>query len=84
MKFTETTQEEIFATANKRPYKNLKDDLDKFLATGYRYAKVEDTEGHYNNNNDLRRAIQACINLNNLPIVVFMYKGLTYVENLTK
>ena len=58
------------------------EDLHDFLATGYQYAEVVDAEHFYNNNNDLRRAIQMCIETHNLPIFVFMYAGKTYVERI--
>lgn len=83
MKFIETTREHIISNAvNKKSHKDLKDKLMQFLETGYQYAEVIDDEGRYNNNNDLRRAIQYCIKMNDLPIVVFMYKGVTYIEKL--
>jgi hypothetical protein len=83
MIFTETTKEEILEGKEKKVYnRELKNDLLEFLATGYQYARVDDNEGCYNNNNDLRRAIQSCIKLNALPMVVFMFQGITYVERL--
>lgn len=83
MKFTKTTKEAILKKNEKRTYNYwLKNDLLEFLATGYEYAQVEDD--HYNNNNDLRRAIQSCIEYNDLPIAVFMYRGITYVQRLSE
>ena len=83
MRFEETTKEEILSGKEERTYnRELKNDLLEFLATGYQYAKVIDTDGHYNNNNDLRRVIQGCIEYNDLPIMVFMHKGVTYVQRL--
>lgn len=83
MRFIETSREAILESKKgKALNKELKNDLLKFLDTGFQYAEVKDDEGHYNNNNDLRRAIQTCIQYNNLPIIVFMYSGRTYVERL--
>lgn len=83
MNFTEVTREQISERRySKAPNKELKEELNKFISLGYQYARVDDTEGHYNNNNDLRRAIQTCIIKNDLPIAVFMYKGITYLERL--
>ena len=74
MKFVETTKEAILAVkARKEKNTKLKEELRKFLESGVDCALVIDEEGHYNNNNDLRRAIQTCINLNNLPLIVFMF-----------
>lgn len=81
MKFTKTTKEAILEKNEKKIYnREIKQDLLEFLATGYEYAQVEDD--HYNNNNDLRRAIQSCIEYNDLPIAVFMHQGITYVQRL--
>ena len=83
MKFTETSREAILESKEKKPVnRELKNELQKFLSSGYEYARVDDTEGYYNNNNDLRRAIQNCIKTNDLPMVVFMFQGITYVERL--
>lgn len=83
MKFTEVTKESILEGRERKQHnKELKNDLMEFLATGFQYARVDDTEGYYNNNNDLRRAIQSCIKSNELPMVVFMFQGITYVERL--
>lgn len=83
MKFVETTKESILAgKVRKEKNTKLEEELNKFLASKADCALVIDEEGHYNNNNDLRRAIQTCINLNNLPLIVFMFQGNTYVERL--
>ena len=80
MKFTEVTREDIINKPRKAKSKETKENLEKFLSTGYQYAKVSDN--HYNNNNDLRRAIQSCIENYDLPIAIFMRDGITYVERL--
>lgn len=83
MKFIKATRETIMDSAKRKSLnKELKNDLLEFLATGYEYAEVKDDEHHYNNNNDLRRAIQGCIEYNDLPIAVFMFQGVTYVQRL--
>jgi hypothetical protein len=80
MKFIEVTKEDIIKKNRKSKNKELREELEGFIAAGYQYAKVSDR--HYNNNNDLRRAIQSCIEYHDLPIAVFMYNGITYVERL--
>lgn len=80
MTFKEVKKEDIKNKPNKGKNKKIKDDLEKFLKTSYQYAIVNDT--FYNNNNDLRRAIQNCIECHDLPIAVFMHNGITYVERL--
>lgn len=80
MTFTEITKEDIINKPNKGKNKKIKADLEKFLKTDYQYAIVHDN--FYNNNNDLRRAIQSCIEYHDLPIAVFMHDGITYVERL--
>ena len=80
MTFKEVKKDDIINKPNKGKNKKIKTDLEKFLKTGYQYAIVNDT--FYNNNNDLRRAIQSCIEYNDMPIAVFMYGGITYVERL--
>lgn len=83
MKFIKATRETILDNAKRKSLnKELKNDLLEFLATGYEYAEVKDDEHRYNNNNDLRRAIQSCIEYNDLPIAVFMFQGITYVQRL--
>ena len=82
MRFVETDPETIFGANNKTRNKEMKNNLSYFISTGYKYAEVIDNENHYNNNNDLRRAIQDCINRNNLPIRVFMWRGKTYIERI--
>lgn len=52
--------------------------LREFILSGKHMARVSDD--YYNNNNDLRRAIQQCIEDNHLPIHVFMKYGRTYIE----
>lgn len=81
MTFTKVTKKEIGENQKNR-YKqhNLYKDLLRFLKSRYKYARVEDS--YYNNNNDLRRAIQYCIEFNNMPITVFMKDGITYIERL--
>lgn len=81
MTFTKVTKKEIGENQKNR-YKqhNLHEDLLRFLKSKYKYARVEDS--YYNNNNDLRRAIQYCIEFNNMPIAVFMKDGITYIERL--
>lgn len=83
MKFTEVTKDQIKegrVKKEKRKQNELKNDLIEFLGTKYEYAIVEDD--YYNNNNDLRRAIQHCVETNDLPIAVFMKNGITYIERL--
>lgn len=81
MTFTKITKDQIKNNQKeKHKQTDLKNDLTDFLKSRYKYAKVEDS--YYNNNNDLRRAIQYCIELNNMPIVVFMKNGITYIESL--
>lgn len=81
MTFTKVTKDQIKDNKrNKRGRHNLYNDLMDFLRSRYKYAKVEDD--YFNNNNDLRRAIQYCIEFNNLPIAVFMKNGITYIERL--
>lgn len=80
MTFTEITKENIVKKNKKGKNKELKEELEKFIATGYQYAVVHDD--FYNNNNDLRRAIQGCIEYHDMPIAVFMHDGITYVERL--
>jgi hypothetical protein len=80
MKFIEVTKNDIVKKKKKRRNEDLKAELENFLKTGYQYAKVKDN--YYNNNNDLRRAIQNCIEYHDMPIAVFMYSGITYVERL--
>lgn len=81
MTFTKVTKEEIKNSKRERRYRtDLRYDLVDFLKSGYKYAKVEDD--YYNNNNDLRRAIQHYIEAHNLPIAVFMKNGITYIERL--
>lgn len=83
MRFIEVTKEQILEEKGRNAYnRELKLDLLEFLATGYEYAEVRDDQHHYNNNNDLRRVIQGCIEYNDLPITVFMHKGVTYVQRL--
>ena len=81
MTFTKVTKDQIRDNKrNKRERHNLYNDLMDFLRSRYKYAKVEDD--YCNNNNDLRRAIQYCIECNDLPIAVFMKNGITYIERL--
>lgn len=82
MKFTQVTLETIRKMDEKerRERGSVKQALLEFIASGYDYAKVEDE--WYNNNNDLRRAIQSCIEINELPLMVFMRNGITYVGRL--
>lgn len=81
MIFTKVTKDEIRNNKrNKRGKNYLYDDLVRFIKSKYKYAVVEDD--YYNNNNDLRRAIQTCIENHDLPIAVFMKNGITYVERL--
>lgn len=81
MTFKEVKKDNIInKKKRKRKNEELKIELEKFLATGYQYAKVSDD--YYNNNNDLRRAIQSCAEYHDLPIAVFMHDGITYVERL--
>lgn len=82
MKFTEVTLEDIRKMDEKerRERGSVKQALLEFIASGYDYAKAEDE--WYNNNNDLRRAIQSCIEINELPLMVFMRNGITYVGRL--
>lgn len=82
MTFTKITKDQIGNNQREKHERtNLKNDLTNFLKSRCKYAEVEDN--HYNNNNDLRRAIQYCIESNDLPIAVFMKNGITYIENLT-
>lgn len=84
MRFIEVTKKQILEKKKKNTRNSwLKNDLLEFLATGYEYAEVKDDDGYYNNNNDLRRAIQSCIEYNDLPIAVFMYQGITYIQRLS-
>ena len=80
MTFTAVTKEDIINKPRKGKNTEITENLEKFLSTGYQYAKVSDD--YYNNNNDLRRAIQGCIEYHDMPIAVFMYGGITYVERL--
>lgn len=81
MTFTKVTKDQIKNNQrSKRRRHDLYDDLMSFLKSKYKYAEVRDD--YYNNNNDLRRAIQYCIELNDLPIAVFMRNGITYIERL--
>lgn len=81
MTFTEVTKDQIRNNKRERGEQtNLRNDLIDFLKSGYKYAAVEDD--YYNNNNDLRHAIQHYIEAYNLPIAVFMKNGITYIERL--
>lgn len=81
MTFTKVTKDQIKNNhGGKRRRHDLYDDLMRFLKSKYKYAEVRDD--YYNNNNDLRRAIQHYIEFNDLPIAVFMKNGITYIERL--
>lgn len=81
MIFTKVTKDQIKNNRKERRKEHdLYRDLINFLKSGYQYAEANDD--YYNNNNDLRRAIQQRIELHNLPIAVFMKNGITYIERL--
>lgn len=81
MIFTRVTKDQIKNNRKERRKEHdLYKDLINFLKSRYKYAEVEDD--YYNNNNDLRRAIQHYIESHDLPIAVFMKNGITYIERL--
>lgn len=77
MNFYHVTAEELGGKSHKPPI-CLVNELEEFIKSSKEIARVEDNR--YNNNNDLRRAIQYCIEANNLPLHVFMKYGKTYIE----
>lgn len=77
MKFYPVTPDEL-KRGRMHPPKSLLKKLEAFINSGEQIVRVEDDR--FNNNNDLRRSIQHCIENNGLPIHVFMKYGKTYIE----
>lgn len=72
-------------------YKNLKgnkrknidvayDIVNKFIKTGFVCARIVDDEFKFNNNNDLRRALQNVVDLKEMNLKVFMLNGSVYLR----
>lgn len=78
MKFYPVTKKDLIHTSKNSHCSELYTDLLKFINSNDQLCRVEDD--YYNNNNDLRRAIQSVIEVKNLPIHVFMKSGMTYIE----
>ena len=78
MKFYPVTNKDLMRQPKRRRRDTVYMALLEFMNSNYTFCRVEDP--HYNNNNDLRRAIQSVIDTKNLPIHVFMKHGDTYVE----
>lgn len=78
MKFYPVTKGELIKQSKNNHSHEIYMALLKFMDSGYTFCRVEDD--YYNNNNDLRRAIQSVIEVKNMPIHVFMKAGNTYIE----
>lgn len=78
MKFYPVTNEDLVKAGKHNHAADILRDLKWFIKSPNTFCRVEDP--YYNNNNDLRRAIQSVIECNDLPIHVFMKHGNTYIE----
>lgn len=78
MRFVGVSEEEIYLEKRKKSTK-MKKFVEEFLESGYKLARVYN-DGEYFNNNDVRRALQSVIELNNFPCRVFMTGGEVYLE----
>lgn len=78
MKFYPVTKKDLMRPSKNRYRDEVYMALLEFMDSDYTFCRVEDP--HYNNNNDLRRAIQSVIDIKNMPIHVFMKHGNTFVE----
>lgn len=80
MTFYEVKPQELVRDSKLKNSDSVKSDLIQFINSDKELARVEDEANFYNNNNDLRRAIQYCIEHYNMPIHVFMKYEKVYVQ----
>lgn len=74
-----------FSELNRKKNRNrekTEEFVKSFLSSNEYLVKVIDDCGDFNNNNDMRRTIQSCIERNGYNLKVFMSSGVVFLRRM--